>query len=269
MGGAPPTGREVRSKGTGEAEGARSERADWTDWVVRERRHQPDGRCCVEYGYGWGVRRQQPRVGRWCWPGWCDHVDHVPGGAIMSTHGHRQHEGTPSLTPRTVRLPPYRTPCLRRLPLPVEAGGGPSKRTTHEDWNWRFAVLIGRPEECRPSSANWRPLPERRHRTSIWQLPPRPPVIPRPQVDYGTHGSTHFNPNGVPVPPYRALSNSSPLSPALPPGQMRVSGLRPFPKGSTMLRKKQVRDAPPHLGVAWGLRPGYGGEGQQGGNRDG
>jgi len=35
VGEAPPPGRVVRSKGTGEAVSARAERADWTDWVVR------------------------------------------------------------------------------------------------------------------------------------------------------------------------------------------------------------------------------------------
>ena len=40
------------------------------------------------------------------------------------------HEGTPSNPPKTIRLPPYRTPCSHPLPLSVETGLGPSNRTT-------------------------------------------------------------------------------------------------------------------------------------------
>ena len=51
VGEAPPPGRVVRSKGTGEAASARSERAGWTEWVVRGRRHRCEERCFV--GYWW------------------------------------------------------------------------------------------------------------------------------------------------------------------------------------------------------------------------
>ena len=67
VGGAHPPGRVVRSKGTGEAESARSERADWGEWVGSERRTTLTNGAVLRHGWDQETLQFRFRVTHWAY----------------------------------------------------------------------------------------------------------------------------------------------------------------------------------------------------------